>query len=93
MKSIEKRFPADTALDVLTFLDDKKVDGELYACFQSLSIHDEKDTYVLKKDLPTQIKICNAIGIKSPKTLRAHLKYLIDQKLVEEQEDRYILPL
>jgi hypothetical protein len=27
----EKRFPADTALDHLTFLNDKKIDSELYA--------------------------------------------------------------
>lgn len=27
----KKRFPADTKLDVLTFLNDKKVNGELYA--------------------------------------------------------------
>lgn len=34
---IEKRFPADTTLTSLTFLNDKKIDGELYALFQSMS--------------------------------------------------------
>lgn len=93
MKPVEKRFPANTSLDILTFLNDKKIDGELYAYLQNLSIHDGKDTFVLKKDLPIQTKICSAIGIKSPKTLRAHLDYLIEQKFVEEETDRYILPL
>lgn len=30
-KTISKRFPADTGLDYLTFLNDKNIDGELYA--------------------------------------------------------------
>jgi len=29
----KKRFPADTTLSSLTFLNDKKIDGELYALF------------------------------------------------------------
>lgn len=93
VKTIEKRFPADTTLDITTFLNDKKVDGELYALLQGLSKHEGYETYVLKKDLPKQAIICETIGVKSPKTLRVHLKYLIDQKLVEEQDDRYVLPL
>lgn len=89
----KKRFPADTKLDVLTFLNDKKVNGELYAYLQSLSTHDSKQgTYVLKKDLPTQAKICEAIGIKSPKTLRVHLGYLSEVGLIIEEKDKYILP-
>lgn len=30
---LEKRFPATVTLDFTTFLNDKKVDGELYALF------------------------------------------------------------
>jgi len=30
-KGYEKRFPADTTLEKLTFLNNKKIDGELYA--------------------------------------------------------------
>lgn len=78
METIKKRFPADITLDITTFLNDKKVDGELYALLQSFSRHNNYDTYVLKKDLPKQAIICESIGIKSPKTLRVHLKYLID---------------
>ena len=55
-----KRFPANTSLDCLTFLNDKKIDGELYAYFQEKSnftvIDKEKysfDTYVLKSNLPS----------------------------------------
>jgi len=33
-KTISKRFPADTGLDYLTFLNDKNIDGELYAYLQ-----------------------------------------------------------
>ena len=45
--------PADPILENLTFLNDKKVDGELYAFLQSYSYPDEqKRTVVNKKDLP-----------------------------------------
>ena len=30
---VEKRFPADTTMEALTFLNDKSIDGELYAIF------------------------------------------------------------
>ena len=49
-------------------------------------------TEVIKKDMPAQSKICEKIGVKSPKTYRAHLKYLIDAGYVIEEEDKYILP-
>ena len=32
-----KRFPADTTLNTLTFLNDKKINGELYAYLQGRS--------------------------------------------------------
>ena len=96
---MEKRFPANTTLNELTFLNDKKVNGELYAYLQGLSdfeIIDKKTnmyiTYVLKSKLPTQSKICEVIGLKSTKTYRTHLKYLIDNGYIEEKEDRFILP-
>lgn len=90
----KKRFPADTKLDILTFLNDKKVDGELYAFLQSFSQHDSKITYVDKKELPTQAKICDIIGIKSPKTLRTHLDYLEEVGLIinDKEKNIYILP-
>lgn len=92
MEPIKKRFPANTTLEIPTFLNGKKVDGELYAYLQSISIHDEGITYVLKKNMPTQEKICKIIKVKSPKTLRTHMQDLKDRKLIVDEEDRYILP-
>ena len=99
MSDIKKRFPADTTLEVNTFLNDKKINGELYALLQSLSnyavLNKEATkfyTYVLKKSLPTQSEMCAILGIKSPKTLRAHLNYLIAANYIVEQDDRYELP-
>lgn len=42
--------------------------------------------------MPKQAFICEILGIKSPKTLRSHLNYLIEQGYVEEEPDKYILP-
>lgn len=36
--------------------------------------------------------MCQTLGIKSPKTLRNHLNYLIEQGYVQECKDKYILP-
>lgn len=94
-----KRIPADTTLDYPTFLNDKKINGELYALLQSYSDYEvinknknEFFTYVMKQKLPVQSQLCNALGIKSPKTLRAHLAYLIDKGFIVEEQDRYLLP-
>ena len=91
-----KRFPANTDLDTLTFLNDKKIDGELYALLQAYSKYKLEDgvrnTYVLKSDMPKQNKMCEILGIKSTKTLRSHIQYLVEQGYVEEQSDRYVLP-
>ena len=58
-KEERKRIPADTTLESLTFLNDKKINGELYAYLQELSeyvvINKEENkflTYVLKKNMP-----------------------------------------
>lgn len=88
-----KRMPADTTLKQKTFLNDKKIDGELYAFLQSYSFPNKnKETIVNKEDLPTQNEICKSIGIKSRTTLRAHLNYLIEKGYVVERPDKYILP-
>lgn len=90
--SIEKRFPADTSLDSNTFLNDHKIDGELYALLQQHSYPVDKETRVMKKDLPTQVSMCDILGIKSPKTLRAHKDYLVQQGYLIEYKDYYVLP-
>ena len=76
-----------------TFLNNAKIDGELYALFQSFSVLSEDDkTVVYKSDLPTQKQMCEILGIKSTKTYRAHLTSLIEHEYVIEENKRYILP-
>lgn len=92
-KDIQKRFPADTDLSYLTFLNDKKLDSELYAYLQSISYADDsKRTVVYKSSLPVQAEICKKIRVKSAKTYREHLKYLMERGFVEEEDDCYVLP-
>ena len=97
----QRRFPADTTLNYETFLNDKKVNGELYAILQELSdyiVIDQKlnlfQNFVLKKNMPTQSKLCERLRIKSPKTLRQHLQHLIDQGYIvpggNTEEDKHI---
>ena len=84
-------------MDCLTFLNDKKINGELYAYLQELSIAVGRECYrmtIVKKDsLPTQSVMCEKLGIKSPKTLRAHIDYLKQMGyIIEDDEGNYILP-
>ena len=99
MKIDQKRFPADTSLKYQTFLNDKKVNGELYAYLQSLSEYEVIDkqenkyfVFIQKKNMPKQNIMCEILGIKSPKTLRTHLNYLIEQGYVQDAENKYVLP-
>ena len=73
-------------------MNDKKVDAELYAFLQSISQCENSVTYVNKWEMPKQTEICDTIGIKSTKTYRAHLNYLIEAGYVIEEESRYVLP-
>ena len=94
--SVTKRFPATVTLDTPTFLNDKNIDSELYALLQTLSTVVDGESVVFKSNLPTQAEMCNIIKIKSPKTLRSHLAYLIERGYVETREefpDRYYLPM
>lgn len=52
-KVIEKRFPALVSLTEQTFLNDHKVDGELYSLLQQYSLGVDHETRVYKSDLPT----------------------------------------
>lgn len=91
-KNIKKRFPATVALDKSTFLNDRNIDAELYALLQKLSTVVDGKTVVLKKNLPPQDQICEILGIKSAKTYRAHLNYLIEKEYVIKEKDYYYLP-
>lgn len=97
MGGIKKRFPATLYSKELTFLTDKKIDGELYGYLQAQSYAREigenvYETYIKKDKLPKQVKICELLGIKSTKTLRAHLDYLVMKQYVLDNGDEYILP-
>lgn len=86
MSIIEKHFPADTSMEILTFLNNKNIDGRLYAYLQSKSmpIMIEKDgiknyeTRVDKFEIGSQSDFCKAVKIKSTKTLRKYLNILIN---------------
>jgi len=50
-------------------------------------------TIVYKDKFPKQSIVCEKLGIKSPKTLRAHLNYLIEKGyVILTEEGDYILP-
>ena len=90
---INKRFPADTTLKNMTFLNDKKIDAELYAFLISYSYPNENNqTETHKTDLPTQPQICEKINIKSTTTYRTHIKYLIDSGYIVDTGESYIFP-
>jgi len=96
MSTIEKHFPADTSMEMLTFLNNKNIDGRLYAYLQSKSMpHKMSDgtyeTRVDKFELGTQSEFCEAIQVKSPKTLRKHLGTLIETGYLREDGEYYIL--
>ena len=93
MSQIEKRFPANTSLEEATFLNDKKINAELYAYLQSFSRPDANHrTVVVKRELPPQVDICAKLGIRSAKTLRTHLDYLKMMEYVIEEPGLYVLP-
>ena len=90
---VQKRFPADTDLTKeITFLKDSKIDAELYSYLQSMSYPVDGVTIIEKVNLPSQAKMAEKIGVKSPKTFRSHLQYLIETGYLEDKGDMYILP-
>lgn len=92
--SLEKRFPSETALDKLTFLNDKKVDGELYAYLLSKARGVQKETRVYKSSLPSQTAIGQEISPNKPmyrKTVSAHIKYLLDKEYLADMGEYYLI--
>ena len=78
-KNIEKRFPADTTTETTTFLNDPKVDAELYAYLQALSVFDADsgENRVYKNKMPTRKYLAETVfEYGSRNTLTAHLNYL-----------------
>ncbi len=99
MKKIEKSFPANNKLDIKTFLNDPKVDAELYAFLMTLSKGSDGQTIVLIKDIPSYAKIGQLLAADpaSPttrQTISSHFKYLVSKdylKLTEDKTGYYIL--
>ena len=50
-------------------------------------------TVVAKDKIPKQNVMCERLGIKSPKTLRLHLNYLIERGYIQKLDNGdYLLP-
>ena len=87
-----KHFPADTSMDYKTFLNDNKIDGELYAYLLSMSYGENGRTVVYKNNLPSQEQLGKILKI-SRKTLYNHMKYLKDKGyIIEEEKGKYCIP-
>lgn len=93
MNKIQKHFPADTTLDEITFLNDSKVDAELYGYLLSQSYPDEetKETRVKKAMLPSQEVIGRDILKSSRRTVINHLNYLKEKGYIIDTKEFYIL--
>lgn len=86
-----KHFPADTSMEYKTFLNDNKIDGELYGYLLSMSYGEEGRTVVYKSNLPTREKLGEILKI-SRKTLYTHMKYLKEKGYIVEEKDKYYIP-
>ena len=98
MKEIQKRFPAETTLERATFLNNKNIDGLLYAYFQNVSMPvcidvENKifETRVDKAFLPPQKDIC-AITRMSVNTYRKRLATLLSTGYLIDMGEYYVLP-
>lgn len=99
MKKYQKSFPAKTNLDkdekgelIPTFLNNPKVNGELYAYLLSISIGEKGEARVYKKNMLSMTKITSDIlHVKSRQTSYNHFKYLLDNKYIEDKGDYYLI--
>lgn len=88
-----KKFPSDTSMDYLTFLNDSKINGELYAYLLSKAVQLEGEARVYKSDLPNQTEI-GAILSEKPltrKTVSVHMKYLKEKELICDKGKYYLI--
>ena len=99
MKKYQKSFPAKTNLDkdekgevIPTFLNDSKVNGELYAYLLSISVGENKETRAYKKNMLSMTKITSDIlHVKSRQTAYNHFNYLLNNKYIEDKGDYYLI--
>lgn len=94
-KNINKTFPSNTTMDIKTFLNDQRIDGELYAFLLSISfgekINGKGITYIPLEELPSQIKIAEILNYKSRQTVASHMKYLETNGYLKKEDKRYII--
>lgn len=77
---------------ILTFLNDSKVDAELYAYLLSVSLGVDKETRTYKKDMLSIKQISTEVlQVKSRQTVYNHLKYLIEQDYITDKGDYYLV--
>lgn len=96
---IIKSFPTDPSMEydkegnlILTFLNDSKVDAELYAYLLSISLGIDKETRTYKKDMLSIKQISTEIlQVKSRQTVYNHLNYLIEQDYITDKGDYYLI--
>lgn len=88
-----KHFPADTSLEYDTFLNDKKMDGELYNYLLSCSYGENGQTIVYKTNLLTYDKIAEKLGV-SKRTITNHMAYFKEKGYIidDRPNKRYVLP-
>ena len=96
-QNIEKRFPADTRMEkegekIKTFLNDSKVDAELYGYLLSISLPEEGETRVYKSKMLTIEKIKSEIlNCKTRQTVYNHLNYLIEKNYITDEGTYYVI--
>lgn len=94
-KNINKTFPSNTAMDIKTFLNDQKIDGELYAFLLSISFGEKVEgkgiTYIPLEEFPSQTKIAEILNYKSRQTVASHMKYLETNGYLKKEDKRYII--
>lgn len=102
-KDILKNFPANTELITyldengkqqlkLTFLNDSKVNGELYAYLMSKSIGEEKQTRVYKNILPSMAKIATEVlHYKSRQSGYNSFNYLLENGYLKDMGEYYVI--
>lgn len=97
-KKIEKNFPADTTVKNPTFLNDPKINGELYAYLLSISIGEEGETRTYKSSVPSQKELAEILAPDpehplTRQTISKHLQYLILTGYIKDMGKYYIFPM
>ena len=94
MSKILKRFPATVSLEEETFLNNKKINAELYAFLQSHSYPDPEtgETRVYRKNQPSQKDMAEKIFNVSRNTINNHIKALQEHGFLIDNKTYYVLP-